>query len=733
MLLALRSRLRTARQGQGDLRDLRADLLNPVLAGTLALAVVVTLVPDPLLRGGTEWTDPIAVWVVAGFLAASALRRRSFELAVASLLGGLLAAAFTGLGRFPLALISPWFALLVVLAGTLLGKRGAVLTAAAVSAGFWSAPAALAVLDEHTRLGLTILTWGAFGLTWLMTQPLRTTLEWSWISYEHALAKTKEVEEHRGDLARALKELGAANYRLEVANAELERARAAAAAARDLKARFAAFVSHELRLPLNIVLGFSEMMVTSERSYGGERLPPAYRADVEAIYRAAHHLAALVDDVLDLSELDAHQMGLEKEWTSIAEVVGEAVETTAGLFVGKGLAVSAEVAADLPPVHADRTRVRQVIVNLLKNAARFTDQGGVRVTARREGSDLVVGVSDSGIGIPAASLPHVFDEFRQLESAGQRRWGGSGLGLTISKRFAEMHGGNLWVESEMGRGSTFFLSLPLSSNVVALPSRETWETWVRAAPAAEVDRPRVALLAPDRRLGRLIRRHLEGALPLDAADADDDVRRLAEVGLEGLVVAGPPSGPLGQEIDRLCADHPGLPVVVCRTLSGPGAALPGVVDYLVKPVDRARLEASLGRLGRLDPVLVVDDDPEMARLLAAMVRSIFPDSLVSEACSGRAALDAIERERPRLVLLDLVMPEMDGHEVLRRLPANGPAVVVVSAGSPDGQLVRAEIVAVTRAGGLSASELINCLNGVLAALAPAAAGGLRSPPAARAG
>ncbi|HEY3111520.1 MAG TPA: HAMP domain-containing sensor histidine kinase, partial [Chloroflexota bacterium] len=588
------ARLSSVGSGGGDLRELRADLLNPVLAGTLVLAVAVTLLPDPLLRGGTEWTDPIAASVLGGLALAFALRNRSFELAVGSLLSGLLAAAFAGLGRFPLALMSPWFAMLVLLAGTLLGKRGALLAAAAASLGFWVAPAAVAQLDEHTRVGLVILTWGAFGLTWLMTQPLRTMLEWSWASYEHALAKTREAEAHRGELAAALKELSAVNYRLEVANAELERARAAAAEARDLKARFAAFVSHELRLPLNIVLGFSEMMVMSEQSYGGERLAPAYRGDVEAIYRAAYHLSNLVDDVLDLSEIDAHQMALEKEWCSLGEVVSEAVDVTAGLFVGKGLTTEAAVEPDLPPLYADRTRVRQVIVNLLKNAARFTDQGGVRVTAARRGSDLVVGVADTGIGIPAAALPHVFDEFRQLESAGQRRWGGSGLGLTISKRFAEMHGGNLWVESEMGRGSTFWLSLPLTSNVAALPGRQSWETWARAAPS-EDDPPRVALLAPDRRLGRVVRRHLEAARVVDAAGVDDLRRLLAESRVLGLVVAGTPERALRAELDRLAADHPDLPFVVCRSRGGAGEAAPGVIDRLVKPVDRARLAAALAR------------------------------------------------------------------------------------------------------------------------------------------
>ena len=340
MSLATSVKSRDDRRGRGDLLDLRAELLPPIFVGTFALAIIVTLLPDPLLRGGTEWTDPIAICVLGGLVAAAAVRQRSFELGATFLLAGLLSAAFMGLGRFPLALMTPWFALLVVLAGTLLGKRGSFLISVVACVGYWSAPSALSVLDESTRLGLSILTWGAFGLTWLITQPLRTSLEWSWASYEHALSKTKEAEEHRGELAQASKELGATNYRLEVANAELERARAAAATARDLKARFAAFVSHELRLPLNIILGFSEMIVMSERSYHGERLPPAYRTDVEAIYRAAFHLSSLVDDVLDLSELDAHQLGLEKEWTAIADVVSDAIATTSGLFVGKDLTIS---------------------------------------------------------------------------------------------------------------------------------------------------------------------------------------------------------------------------------------------------------------------------------------------------------------------------------------------------------------------------------------------------------
>ena len=173
-----------------------------------------------------------------------------------------------------------------------------------------------------------------------MTRPLQTALDWSWHGYERARQHMTEAQHHRGELVAALKQLNLTNHRLEAANAELSRARAAAARARDLKARFAAFVSHELRLPLNLITGFTEMMVLSPASYDRQLLPPAYRADVEAVYRAAQHLSGLVDDVLDLSELDAQRMGLDKTWGALGDVVEQAATATASLFEQKRLALT---------------------------------------------------------------------------------------------------------------------------------------------------------------------------------------------------------------------------------------------------------------------------------------------------------------------------------------------------------------------------------------------------------
>jgi CheY-like chemotaxis protein len=515
-------------------------------------------------------------------------------------------------------------------------------------------------------------------------------------------------------------------------NAELSRARQAADEARQFKARFAALVSHELRLPLNIITGFSEMMVMSPASYDDQALPTAYRTDVEAIHRASYHLSNLIDDVLDLSEIDAHKMTIDKEWLSLGDVVAEAAATASGLFQSKALSLTVELPADLPVIYADRTRVKQVVLNLLKNAARFTDAGGATVSAALRGNDIVVAVADTGIGIAPQDVPHVFEEFRQLEAGGRRRAGGSGLGLTISKQLVELHGGTMWLESRPGWGTTFCFSLPLCTNVASATMREPWETWARPRPVAEPQTvPSVAVIGHDQHTLRLLQHALDTYRLVPVTEPAE----LGRLGAEGLVQAAVVvEGDDRQERQSLrdaVAGCPSLITIGCafRTRRSEAIKSLGVIDYLAKPVDRARVARALASLGAVESVLVVDDDPDMARLLAAMGASLPAGYRVWQATDGEEALALIAAHRPQAVLLDLLMPGMDGHELLRRLRAvprlRDTAVIAVSAGAPVEAKVTAEITAVARAGGLTLAEFSRGLKSSLDAV-------LRSPETPRA-
>jgi CheY-like chemotaxis protein/anti-sigma regulatory factor (Ser/Thr protein kinase) len=480
-------------------------------------------------------------------------------------------------------------------------------------------------------------------------------------------------------------------------------------------------------LPLNIITGFSEMMVMSPASYDEQALPPAYRTDVEAIHRASYHLSNLIDDVLDLSEIDAHKMTVDKEWLSIGDVVGEAAATASGLFQSKALSLAVELPADLPTVYADRTRVKQVVLNLLKNAARFTDAGGATVSASVRENDVVVSVADTGIGIAPQDVPHVFEEFRQLEAGGQRRVGGSGLGLTISKQFVELHGGTMWLESRPGWGTTFCFSLPLCANVAAATMRDPWETWARPRPVAGPDTaPSVAVIGHDQHTLRLLQHALDTYRLVPVTEPAEIGRLRAEGLVQAAVVVESPDRKERRGLRDAVAQSPSLVTIGCafRTRRSEAVKSLDVVDYLAKPVDRGSVARALASLDAVERVLVVDDDPDMARLLASMVASLPGSYRVWQATDGEEALRLISAHRPQAVLLDLLMPGVDGHEVLRRLRAvprlRDTAVIVVSAGAPVEAKVTAEITAVARADGLTLAEFSRGLKSSLDAV-------LRSP------
>ncbi|MBA3415144.1 MAG: PAS domain S-box protein [Chloroflexia bacterium] len=240
--------------------------------------------------------------------------------------------------------------------------------------------------------------------------------------------------------------------------AELRAAKEAAEESNRLKSVFLSTMSHELRTPMNAIIGYAHLLLDG---LDGE-LTTAQRQDVRLIAEGADRLLGLIDDVLDLSRIEAGRLDLAPELVDIAGAVAEAVAQVAPLASPKGLALAVDLPAGLPTVRADPLRVRQILLNLLGNAVKFTASGSVRVTGRAVAGGVEVTVTDTGIGIAPAALPHVFDEFRQADSGTTRRYGGSGLGLAISRRLTELHGGTIAVDSTPGVGSTFTLRLPVA-------------------------------------------------------------------------------------------------------------------------------------------------------------------------------------------------------------------------------------------------------------------------------
>jgi len=276
------------------------------------------------------------------------------------------------------------------------------------------------------------------------------------------------LAEDRAILADLNRELVRINRRLREANKEIREADR-------LKGEFVATISHELRTPLNTIIGFAKFMLNG----GAGALTDMQRTDLSAIYSSGQHLLELVNDILDLSKIEAGKITLDKERLDFKELAVGIMSSAIALVGDRPVELKEEIAPHLPPLYADRQRIRQVILNLVSNAAKFTERGHVILRAKpivdKGEAYIQCAVQDTGIGIRQEDIPTVFEAFRQVDSSSARRAQGTGLGLPISRRLVEMHGGRMWLESQLGVGSTFYFTLPAGSEGGEPPVPETVE------------------------------------------------------------------------------------------------------------------------------------------------------------------------------------------------------------------------------------------------------------------
>jgi signal transduction histidine kinase/CheY-like chemotaxis protein len=630
------------------------------------------------------------------------------------------------------------YALLPLMAIVTVGWPGGLLAEGLVIALVWWLSHDPTVSRLPTTYGLVIAAGGACTglLGWAATYALLTVTRWSLFSFEQARKNMEEARGQRVELKQIQEDLIQANRELARLSDRLKAMHQVAEEARKAKEEFVANVSHELRTPLNMIIGFSEIITQSPQVYGAS-LPPALLADIAAIRRNSQHLSKLVDDVLDLSQIEAGRMALSKEWTSMREIVDAAALAVRSLFESKGLYLETEVPCDLPPVFCDSTRTRQVVLNLLSNAGRFTEWGGVRVKVWCHRNDVVVSVTDTGPGIPLEDQERLFEPFQQLDGSIRRRHGGSGLGLSISKKFVEMHTGKMWLESQVGVGTTICFSLPLDTSVPIVHAgggAQRWFSPYRQYEArtrrskAPVSRavPRFVLLEEGETLQRLFRRYLDDIEITSAQSIEGAIRELSHSPAQALVVNAPsfkqPIAPMGQ-LANLPYD---TPAVTCWVPGEDEAAKRlGVVRYLVKPVTREALFSTLEELGEgVRDVLLVDDEPEVLQLFARMLSSAECNYRVLRATSGQQALNMLRERQPDVMMLDLVMPGKDGFQVLQEKSQDSSVreipVVIISATDPAGEPIVSDTLTVTHSGGLSVRDLLACIQAVSEVLAPSA-------------
>ena len=431
-----------------------------------------------------------------------------------------------------------------------------------------------------------------------------------------------------------------------------------------LKSQFLANMSHELRTPLNSIIGFSRVILKGIDGPVTELM----QQDLTAIYNSGQHLLGLINDILDSAKIEAGKMELAFDEISISDLVHSVLSTMSGIVKDKPIDLRQNIDPSTPPVRADTIRIRQVMINLLSNAAKFTEEGSITVEVapyKDDGKTMVkVSVSDTGPGISLKDQEKLFQAFSQVDASPTRKSGGTGLGLSICKQLINMHGGQIWVESQEGQGSTFHFTLPL---------------FHKESDVASEDARTILTIDDDMQVIGLYERYLhpEGyrIVPLtDPSRAVDAVRRVKPFAITLDIMMPGTDGWTVLETLKSNPETRNIPVIICSIVEDveKGYNL-GASDYLVKPILEEDLVNSLDRVnadGSIHDVLVIDDNPNDLRMLGKMLtddgryRPILAEG-------GRNGWNMISSgTAPQAIILDLFMPEMDGFEILEKMQSN---------------------------------------------------------------
>ncbi|MCP4539648.1 MAG: GAF domain-containing protein [Chloroflexi bacterium] len=466
-----------------------------------------------------------------------------------------------------------------------------------------------------------------------------------------------------------------------------------------LKNQFLANMSHELRTPLNSIIGFSRVIL---KGIDGP-LTDMQRTDLEAVYNSGQHLLELINGILDIAKIQAGKMELAFEDTKLHEVVKVVISTAKALVKDKPVELQQSIPQDLPIIRADPRRVRQILTNLVGNASKFTEEGFIRVGVKETPTEVIIAVKDSGIGIPEDKIDTIFEEFTQVDGSSTRAIGGTGLGLSITKHFVDMHGGRIWVNSIVDKGSTFYVALPIAGppdevlEEEEAISEQVVEKLVEKPSQAEQkselpDQKTVLCVDDDNGVIMLFRRYLskQGYQVIGHTESTTVLEKARQIKPFAITLdVMMPEKDGWQVIQELKTDPEtkDIPVIMCSIVADQdhGVSL-GASDYLVKPIIERELISALARLDKKDSlphrVLIVDDQKEDRKLLRRMVESQDGYEVI-EAIGGKEAIDLIKKAQPDVIILDLMMPEIDGFAVLESVKMNKDTraipVIVVTA------------------------------------------------------
>lgn len=621
-----------------------------------------------------------------------------------------------------------WAVIPVAFAACLIGISAATTTAIAESVFvLLVARSGGAAIDLVTIATPLVAIWAIFAAMVATSHEIRQNALWLASYLPQVQQQLESTSNHRADLMQALADLEHANRQLVLMNRRIVALQHIAEDAQKAKTNFVARVSHEFRTPLNMIIGLTDLIVEKPEIYDAT-LSPRFRETLQIVHRNSQHLSDMVNDVLDLSRLESDHLVLHRERVAISEIVEVAVEAVRPLLENKKLALCLTIDEEIPAVYCDRTRIEQVVLNLVSNATRYTDHGQITIAATQFGQAVCVRVTDTGQGIAPADREHIFEPFAQGSSATWRDKGGSGLGLSISKQFIELHGGQIWVESTLGSGSTFAFELPISS-----PLDHLYQLQQTASPACKIDeewiwherrttpklpdahlRPRIVVYDESGNLFNTLQ-PFAGALELvDTRARTATLAALQQTPAHALLLSLNRLDELRPWVGALPKTSQGTPIIGCsvppsRTQARSG----GLRGQLIKPITRASLAQVLQSLNTpIKRVLVVDDGVDEVAMLSQMLRAYDAALEIVTANDGKTALEALCTQAPDLLLLDIVMPEMDGWQVLDAIANNDniPTVptIFVSAQDPYEQPPRSSFMAVTTEAGLSLPQLLRC-------------------------
>jgi CheY-like chemotaxis protein/anti-sigma regulatory factor (Ser/Thr protein kinase) len=509
---------------------------------------------------------------------------------------------------------------------------------------------------------------------------------------------------------------------LEAANRELQIANVKIREADRLKSEFLANMSHELRTPMNAIIGFTRLV----RRKAADLLPARQLENLEKVEISANQLLALINDILDLSKIEAGKMSVNIMPFEFMTLVDTCFSTVEPMIKEGKVQLIKEVPEDLPEMLSDQDKLKQIIINLLSNALKFTEKGEVKLSAAVEDASLKIAVSDTGVGIPADALDYIFDEFRQVDGSSTREHGGTGLGLSITKKLTHILGGTIEASSVEGKGSTFTVILPLVQKDEKFPAETVAFEEEQHLPIKAKNKKTLLAIDDDPNSLLLLKQNLEdeGYYVIGALSADEGIQKAAEIMPFAITMDILMPKKDGWEVlNHLKADPAtrDIPVIVLSIIDNKelGFSL-GAFDYLVKPLEKEAILSALQRIPDISGkrVLVVDDDSNTVDLLAQILQD--EGYQVKGAYNGKEALQVLEATPQDIIVLDLLMPEMDGFEVIQKIKANQswkhiPIIVVTAKdlSDSDWKFLRQSVDRIIQKSGLSEKSLMNEIQGLL--------------------